>query len=79
MCKPDPRFYDRLIQEIGPVGSTPVYFVDDSIINLVTAKKYGWITILVSANSLAQAPPEEVDHVITSVHDIVDVFPELFR
>lgn len=46
--KPQPEVYLKLINKLNITSSDTVIFFDDSPVNLIMAKKFGWITILIT-------------------------------
>ena len=46
--KPDPRVYFKLIQWCRIANNDKVIFFEDTAVNLLIAKKFGWITVLIS-------------------------------
>ena len=57
--------------------------IDDSVKNIVTAKKMGWCTVLIGKverdTGNAMPTPAEADHHVSTIHEIVDVLPALFE
>ncbi|CZT19826.1 probable pyrimidine 5`-nucleotidase [Ramularia collo-cygni] len=79
LCKPDPEMFAKAMRESGSTDVSQCYFVDDSGLNIVGGKAYGWTTVhLVEPSS--ESPPEHLGHYqITNILDIRDTFPEIFK
>ena len=57
-------------------------FCDDSVKNIVAARRVGWRTVLVGTRERDTGEPivcDDADHHIASMHDLPDELPELFR
>ena len=56
--------------------------LDDSVKNIITAKRMGWVTVLVGKverdSGLPLPTPPEADHHLSSLHDLPSVLPSLF-
>ncbi|KAL7751038.1 putative suppressor of disruption of TFIIS [Sorochytrium milnesiophthora] len=79
-CKPDRSFYEQALADAGYTSDAqeagvPVYFVDDSRLNIVAAKKLGWTTIFLASNG---ATCDAADYTIEDVKEIANVLPQLF-
>ncbi|KAJ3369418.1 hypothetical protein GGF31_005326 [Allomyces arbusculus] len=88
-CKPETPFFEQVLSDLHASAhpDTPIYFADDSLLNLGAAKKLGWHTIWVDAKreglsdeERAALPPapEFVDHAIGAIAEIAGVLPDLF-
>lgn len=72
VCKPHPEAYERFLEIMGVKGEECI-LVDDTPRNLVAAKAFGIITVLVNGQ-----PQEGVDFVIKHPAEIEKVIQELF-
>lgn len=79
LCKPAPEMFAKAMREAGANHPEDCYFVDDSMINAIGGKAYGWKAAhLVEPGT--KAPPEPVaDHQIEDLEELRTVFSELFK
>lgn len=71
--KPYRIIYDMAIKEFGIDNNEPVYFFEDQVDNLKTAKKlYNWTTILISPNKARKN--KFVDYVFTNIEEALLFF-----
>ena len=54
--KPDPEVYEKAIKKFKVVKNETIYFFEDSVENLITAKEFGWNTILIEPNFSGKKP-----------------------
>ncbi len=71
ICKPHPEAYERFLEIVGAKGEECI-LVDDTPRNLVAARAFGIITVLVG-----KEPQEGVDFVIEDITEIGKVVEEL--
>ncbi|GIL86726.1 hypothetical protein Vretifemale_14970 [Volvox reticuliferus] len=72
LCKPNPRIYQLVAEQLG-VGLSDVIFFDDSARNLASAHALGTTTVLVGNDKLSPG----VDLAIPTLHDLPTAMPEL--
>ncbi|KAF7845750.1 hypothetical protein BT93_L0798 [Corymbia citriodora subsp. variegata] len=79
LCKPDPKMFEKAMQEAGAAHSGDCYFVDDSALNCRGAKAFGWnVAHLVEPG--VKAPPERAcDHQIANLAELRTIFSEAFK
>lgn len=66
--KPDKLIYDIAINEFNIQPDDKVYFFEDDIDNLQSAKKkYGWNTILISPRKIKK--PKHVDYIFKTIEE----------
>lgn len=75
ICKPDPEAYLSALKFTQESNSTKCVIFDDSIRNLITAKKMGFFTVLVGKNENNIA----ADQTILTLHDLHNSIPELWE
>lgn len=74
LSKPDPRFFEKIFEVTGadPKGSI---MVDDNIERgLVTAKRLGMVTVWYKNQERQDVPKGVVDHTITSLRQLLELF-----
>lgn len=71
ICKPNPQAYERFLEIVGVKGEECI-LVDDTPRNLVAAKAFGIITVLIGGE-----PQEGVDFVIQTPAEIEGVVKEI--
>ncbi|OBA14458.1 uncharacterized protein OGAPODRAFT_17232 [Ogataea polymorpha] len=85
-CKPMKESFDQALRQAGVIDPKNAYFVDDSGLNVVAAKKYGWGKVIQfverdeDMQELAAGSQEEREGIIV-IRDILElekVCPELF-
>ncbi|KAI9361019.1 pyrimidine 5'-nucleotidase [Pilaira anomala] len=74
-CKPEPASFLRAMKDAGVTDDTPIYFVDDSSLNIDAAQKLGWITVHVADDA---SKSNHGDYQIDDIHDLPKVLPELW-
>lgn len=80
MCKPATEMFDKAMRESNASDLTQCYYVDDSGLNCVGGKNYGWKTAHLVEPDLTEPPTErKADFQISSLYELPDVFPELFK
>ncbi|EMC96663.1 hypothetical protein BAUCODRAFT_69425 [Baudoinia panamericana UAMH 10762] len=78
ICKPRQEMYERAMRESGASNLEACYFVDDSALNVVGAKKFGWKAAhLVEPSSKAPEKPV-ADYQIQNLEELRVIFPEVF-
>lgn len=77
-AKPDHLAFERAMHHAGIRDRRACYFADDSGANVRAARRYGWSAVLVGKDN--EYDGEDIGGVdrIESVHDLDQVFPELF-
>ncbi|KAF2658224.1 pyrimidine 5-nucleotidase [Lophiostoma macrostomum CBS 122681] len=78
-CKPRPEMFDKAMQEAGARSNKNCYFVDDSYINTEAAYARGWNTAHLLAPSDDEPSPPACQHVIRSLHELRELFPQFFK
>ena len=66
--KPHPAGYYKVIHDFNISSSDKVYFFEDAIENLVTAKKFGWDTVLVGSNNKTKYP-NYIDYIFPHIEE----------
>ena len=69
--KPNMTAYERLINAVGIRTSDKVVFFEDSVENLITAKNYNWITILICKGRCLL---DEVDFCFSNINISLNYF-----
>lgn len=79
--KPDPYVYGRFMQKNNIVSKNLVVFFEDTLSNLQTAKKLGWITVFIQAdNTIPLFPrPQGVDFVFKNIKEALNFFNHYMR
>jgi len=93
LCKPEPAFYSRAMQQAGVNDFRKCLFVDDSHGNVVGAKRFGWTRSVhfredghgmdeaFTADHMVgkQEPPDEDEiPVINDLQQLREVWPDIF-
>ena len=80
LCKPATEMFNTAMRESGATDLSQCYYVDDSGINARGGKAYGWKTAHLVEPGLSD-PPEKplADFQLSSLYELPDVFPELFK
>lgn len=82
LCKPAWEMFEKAMRESGATYPRECYYVDDSGINAMGGKAFGWTTAhLVEPFDGHEKPPTEpvADFQIQSLYQLPEVFPELFK
>ncbi|CAL0334097.1 unnamed protein product [Lupinus luteus] len=74
ICKPFEGAFEKVFK-IADIDPRRTLFFDDSIRNLLTAKRLGLHTVAVGTSVRATG----VDHALESIHNIKEAFPELWE
>lgn len=74
-CKPEPEAYQIAMKIASQSDPTRCLYLDDSPLNLTTAKAMGMTTILIG--NVPSSP--SADLVIPHIHDLKEAFPELWN
>ncbi|RPA82037.1 pyrimidine 5-nucleotidase [Ascobolus immersus RN42] len=80
ICKPKGAMFRKAMEEAGIKDVSKCYFVDDSYINCSGAVQSGWTHtahLLEPEDPLPKVPA--APHVIRSLYELKDVFPELWK
>uniref|UniRef100_A0A7S2QUN3 Pyrimidine 5-nucleotidase n=1 Tax=Chlamydomonas chlamydogama TaxID=225041 RepID=A0A7S2QUN3_9CHLO len=72
VCKPNPKAYELVLQDIG-VDPSEVVFFDDSVRNVASAHALGILTVLVGSSTVASGS----DLALPDLHHLPSVLPEL--
>ncbi|MGD8848418.1 MAG: pyrimidine 5'-nucleotidase, partial [Anaerolineales bacterium] len=72
--KPDPLAYKRALQIVGEPEPGKCVLIDDSLMNLETGAHMGMTTVHVGSNHDHSFTP---DYSISTIHQLLDVLPEL--
>nr|OQO16688.1 hypothetical protein B0A51_17964 [Rachicladosporium sp. CCFEE 5018] len=79
LCKPAVAMYDKAMRESGAQNVADCYFVDDSMINIIGSKKYGWKSVHL-VEPVSTSPPEPVGQFqIAGLQELRQCFPEVFK
>ena len=80
LCKPATDMFDKAMHESDTHDLSECYYVDDSGINVRGGKAYGWKSAHLVEPGLSD-PPEKplADVQISSLYELPDIFPELFK
>ncbi|OQN97906.1 hypothetical protein B0A48_16217 [Cryoendolithus antarcticus] len=79
LCKPAVAMYDKAMRESGAQNAADCYFVDDSMINIIGSKKYGWKSVHL-VEPMSTSPPQPVGHFqIAGLEELRHCFPEVFK
>ena len=78
LCKPATEMYDKAMREAGAGDVQDCYYVDDSLINAIGGKAYGWKTAHLVDPATTPPPKPVADFQIQSLEELRTVFPELF-
>jgi pyrimidine 5'-nucleotidase len=72
LLKPNPKTYIKLINDLKMKQNDSCIFFDDSPVNLIMAKKFGWITVLITHFPWKyQNSHPSIDFVFPTVHHAV--------
>ncbi|XP_058748632.1 uncharacterized protein C24B11.05-like [Vicia villosa] len=74
ICKPFENAYEKAF-ELANIDPQRTLFFDDSLRNLMTAKRLGLHTVAVGTSVRSTG----VDHALESIHNIREAFPELWE
>ncbi|KAG8919881.1 hypothetical protein FRC01_001051 [Tulasnella sp. 417] len=88
-CKPEPEFYQQALKQAGVKDPSKCYFIDDSLKNVVAAKKLGWGSCVLYREStpdlsnpvVSGGDPSKtgIDATITSLQELRTVWSHLFK
>ncbi|KAG8999696.1 hypothetical protein FRB90_011974 [Tulasnella sp. 427] len=88
-CKPEPLFYQQALNQAGVTDPTKCYFIDDSLKNVVAAKKLGWKSCVLYRESTPDSShpvkssgsqsDAEIDAVVSSLQELRTVWSHLFK
>lgn len=82
VCKPKHEMFDKAMKEAGVPAHRKdrCLYIDDSYLNVEAAMEYGWTSGSIQyVDSDETLPPKPAGtHVLRSVLDLPDIFPELF-
>ncbi|KAG8956551.1 hypothetical protein FRC04_000029 [Tulasnella sp. 424] len=88
-CKPEPLFYQRALDQAGVKDPSKCYFIDDSLKNVVAAKKLGWGSCVLyrestpdSGNPVVSSGDQgitDIDATVTSLQELRTVWSHLFK
>ena len=71
--KPDPYVYKEAIKKFKILKNETVYFFEDTVENLITAKEFGWQTILIEPN-FAGRKPDFIDYHFKTIEEALLFF-----
>ena len=71
--KPDPEVYESAIKKFKILKNETVYFFQYSVENLITAKEFGWNTILIEPNFLGKKP-DFIDYAFKTIEEALLFF-----
>lgn len=88
-CKPEPFFYQQALNQAGVTDPSKCYFIDDSLKNVVAAKKLGWGSCVLYREStpdpsnpvVSGGDPSTagIDATIASLQELRTVWSHLFK
>jgi len=70
--KPHPSGYHQVTNDFQIYNGDEVFFFEDTVVNLVTAKNFGWNTILVGDNKFKHY--NNVDHIFPHIEEALLFF-----
>jgi len=73
LLKPDPTTYENAINKFKIRKNETVYFFEDSPENLITAKDFGWKTVLIEPNFTGRKP-EFIDYHFKTIEEALLFF-----
>jgi putative hydrolase of the HAD superfamily len=76
LCKPEPAAFQRALQIAGNPDPKQCILMDDVPTNLVTARRLGFATVLVSLDG---AMVSSADHIIKNLLSLPQAMPELWE
>ncbi|EME86100.1 uncharacterized protein MYCFIDRAFT_64757 [Pseudocercospora fijiensis CIRAD86] len=80
LCKPDPDMFAKAMREAGISDVGRCYYVDDSALNCIGGKAYGWKNTVHLVEPESKAPPEPAcDHQISNLEELRTIFPQAFK
>jgi pyrimidine and pyridine-specific 5'-nucleotidase len=78
--KPLPEMFAKAEREAGVTNTMPIYFVDDSHLNCRAAYARGWTNTVHLVEPEVPDPPQPAcAHQISSLPQLLDLFPELLK
>ncbi|SMR59184.1 unnamed protein product [Zymoseptoria tritici ST99CH_1E4] len=79
LCKPDPDMFAKAMRESGATDWSQCYYVDDSGLNAIGGKAYGWHTAHL-VEPCVKSPPEPLgNYQIADLEELRTIFPECFK
>ncbi|KAG5932131.1 hypothetical protein E4U60_005465 [Claviceps pazoutovae] len=79
ICKPDPKMYQKAMQEAGVSDVKDCFFVDDSYLNCTKAKDFGWTAAHLIEESSPLPDKQASQHQIRHLRELRDIYPQFFK
>ncbi|KAG5944408.1 hypothetical protein E4U59_007296 [Claviceps monticola] len=79
ICKPDPKMYQKAMQEAGVSDVKDCFFVDDSYLNCTKAKDFGWAAAHLIEESSPLPDKQASQHQIRHLRELRDIYPQFFK
>ncbi|KFA51675.1 hypothetical protein S40293_02743 [Stachybotrys chartarum IBT 40293] len=79
ICKPDPRMYQRAMDDAGVEKVQDCYFVDDSYLNCAKAKEFGWTVAHLVEEGVPLPPTPASQFQIRHLRELRTVYPQFFK
>lgn len=71
--KPDPEVYNEAIKKFKILKNETIFFFEDSVENLITAKEFGWNTILIEPK-FSGKKPAFIDYAFKTIEEALLFF-----
>ncbi|PHH81333.1 hypothetical protein CDD82_994 [Ophiocordyceps australis] len=79
ICKPHPAMYSKAMRQAGVERVEKCFFVDDSYLNCVKAKEFGWTTAHLIEHDLPLPPSPAAQYQIRHLRELRKTWPQFFK
>ncbi|KAM5348059.1 hypothetical protein ACJ41O_007883 [Fusarium nematophilum] len=79
ICKPDTEMYKKAMREAGVERVDDCFFVDDSYLNCLKAKEFGWTAAHLVEEGVQDPRTPASQYQIRHLRELRDIYPQFFK